>query len=62
MFNGFKTSEFVVTAAIIVGVILTSLTSANVFPEKYAGLAAAIAAAAFAVSRGLKKSGPSGGV
>jgi len=60
MFNGVKTSEFWVTAFIIAGSVITELTNENVLPPKFAGLAASIAAGAYAISRGIKKAGTGG--
>jgi hypothetical protein len=60
MFNGLKTTEFWVTAFVVVGTVITSLTSENLIPGKYAGLAVGIAAGAYAISRGLKKMGSGG--
>lgn len=55
MRRGWKTTEFWVTALVIAGVVLTQISSANVLPEKYATLAAGLAAAGYGISRGLAK-------
>lgn len=60
MSSGYKTTEFWVTVFILVGGVVTELTSENIIPGKYAGLAMAIAAGAYAISRGLKKQGTGG--
>lgn len=58
--TGWKTTEFWFTALVTVGSIVTELSHLNVLPPKYAGLAAGIAAGAYAISRGLKKAGAPG--
>lgn len=60
MFNGAKTTEFLLTVTVVGGSILTELSHVNVLPPKYAGLAAALAAGLYAVGRGIKKSGTGG--
>jgi hypothetical protein len=57
MRKGWQTTEFWISALVIAGVVLTSLSSINVLPPKYGSLAAGIAAAAYAISRGLAKLG-----
>lgn len=52
---GWKTSEFWVSVLLIGGLELSQLTSINVLPTKYAGLAASATAAAYALARGLAK-------
>lgn len=60
MRRGYLTTEFWVTVLFDAGVVLTELTKVNVFPQKYAALAAALATAAYAISRGLAKGDKSG--
>ena len=50
---GYKTTEFIVNACIIVGVVAFAV--ADKLPPKYAALASAVSAGAYAVSRGLAK-------
>jgi hypothetical protein len=54
--TGWKTTEFWITAFVTVGASVTELSHLNFFPPKYAALAAAISAGAYALSRGIKKS------
>lgn len=53
--RGWKTSEFYVTALVIAGIVLTSVSSVDVLPTKWAKITAAATAAAYAISRGLAK-------
>ena len=53
---GFKTTEFIVNACVIVGAVAFAV--ADKLPARYAAIAAAISAGAYAVSRGLAKVGP----
>lgn len=55
---GHLTTEFWVTAATDVGVLAAALAGA--LPPKWAAIAAAIANVAYAVSRGLAKTGGGG--
>lgn len=55
MRRGWKTSEFWISAFVVLGIVLTSATSINVLPGKWAEIASAIAAGAYAISRGLAK-------
>ena len=50
---GQKTTEFLVTAALIVGYVAFAI--ADKLPPRYAAIASAISGAAYAVSRGLAK-------
>jgi hypothetical protein len=52
---GYKTTEFWVAVATIIGSVVSTL-SGNL-PDKYAALASAIASSAYALSRGLTKNG-----
>lgn len=56
---GQKTTEFLVTVAVIVGSALDALKGS--LPDKYAVIASAIAAAAYAISRAITKQGAGGG-
>jgi hypothetical protein len=53
---GYKTTEFIVSVALVVGAVAFAI--ADKLPPKYAALASAISAAAYAISRGLSKIGP----
>jgi hypothetical protein len=53
---GYKTTEFLITAATAVGLILAA--SADWLPPKYAALGATVSAAAYALARGLAKLNP----
>lgn len=55
MKSGWKTTEFWVTLFVTIGTAVTSLSQLNVFPPRYAALAAGIAAGAYAISRGIAK-------
>lgn len=57
---GYKTTEFYVTILTIGALILTEVSSANVLPLKYGSIAAAVAAAGYAIARGLTKHGTPG--
>jgi hypothetical protein len=50
---GFRTSEFWITALSITGLVISS--AATVLSPRYAAIGASVAAAAYAVSRGLAK-------
>lgn len=50
---GYLTTEFWVTVATDVGAIAAA--SANVFPDRYAGLLVAVSTFAYSISRGLTK-------
>lgn len=50
---GWKTTEFWVSVATIVGALTATL--AGNLPDKYAAIATAVSAAAYAISRGLAK-------
>ncbi len=50
---GQKTTEFLVTAAIIIGAVAFAI--ADKLPPKYAALATAVSGGAYALSRGLAK-------
>jgi hypothetical protein len=52
---GYRTTEFVVTIAVVVGQLAAALD--GVLPPRYAAIATAISVAAYAVSRGLAKQG-----
>jgi len=54
MKKGIKTSEFVITAATIIG--STAAAIANVLDPKWAAIATALSVFAYNVSRGLAKS------
>lgn len=53
MTPGQKTTEFLVTVALIVGVVAFAI--ADKLPPRYAAISAAVSAAAYAISRGLAK-------
>jgi dihydrodipicolinate synthase/N-acetylneuraminate lyase len=53
---GYKTTEFFVT--LLAGVGATVAAAANWLPPRYAAIAAAVSAGAYAVSRGLAKMFP----
>jgi len=55
---GYKTTEFWVTVIFDAGLAVTSLTSTNILPPKYATLAVGLANGLYAISRGLAKYGP----
>lgn len=55
---GIKTTELIVTVLTDVGLIAAALQGS--LPAKWAGLAAAISTAAYAISRGLAKQGTPG--
>jgi hypothetical protein len=50
---GFKTTEFLVTVLTAVGAFVAAL--ADALPARYAAIASAVSAGAYAVSRGLAK-------
>lgn len=52
---GWKTSEFWVTAFVILGAVVTQLSSLNVLPQRFVGIAVTVATAAYAISRGIAK-------
>lgn len=52
---GFKTTEFYVTVLTDIGLVAASV--GGVLPSKWAAIAAGVAQAAYAISRGLTKSG-----
>jgi hypothetical protein len=53
---GYKTTEFAVAVATIIGTVLFSV--ADKLPPRYAAMASAVAAGSYAVSRGLAKVTP----
>lgn len=55
MRSGWKTTEFYVTVLTDVGLIAASV--GGVLPPKWAAVAAGVAQAAYAISRGLTKNG-----
>ena len=56
MRRGWETTEFWVSALAIVGLVVASL--ADALPPRYAAMASAAAAGAYAISRGLAKVNP----
>lgn len=50
---GYKTTEFLITVATTIGLILAS--SASWLPAKYAALGSAVSVGAYAIARGLAK-------
>ena len=50
---GYKTTEFLISVATIIGAVAFAI--ADKLPPRYAAIASAIAAGAYAVSRGLAK-------
>lgn len=56
MTPGMRTSEFLVTVATAVGMVLAG--AENWLPNRYAGVLAALASVAYAISRGLAKTEP----
>jgi uncharacterized membrane protein YjjB (DUF3815 family) len=50
---GYKTTEFLTIVAVIVGAVAFAI--ADKLPPRYAAIAAAVSAGAYAVSRGLAK-------
>ena len=50
---GYKTTEFIVAVLTIIGEVVAS--AANWLPARYAAIAAAVSAAAYALSRGMAK-------
>lgn len=59
MTQGLKTTELWVTVLTDVGLLASSLSGA--LPPKWAAICAAVANVAYAISRGLAKSGTNGG-
>lgn len=55
---GQRTTEFLVTACIIIGAVATAAEGA--LSPRYAAIAASIAGAAYAISRGIAKNGTPG--
>jgi len=53
---GYKTTEFIVSVATIVGAVVFAV--ADKLPPKYAAIASAVSAGAYAIARGLAKVGP----
>ena len=53
---GYKTTEFWVTVLTIAGLVIASI--ATTLPPKQAAMAASVAAAAYAIARGLAKLNP----
>lgn len=51
--TGWKTSEFWVTACMIVGLVIASMATS--LPPRYAAIGASVSAGLYAVSRGLAK-------
>jgi hypothetical protein len=56
---GQKTTEFIVTVAVVIATAADALKGS--LPDKWAAIAAAIAVAGYAISRGLAKRGAGGG-
>lgn len=56
MTRGWRTSEFWVTALSIVGLVVSAAVTS--LPPRYAAIGTAVAAAAYAISRGLAKQFP----
>jgi len=50
---GYQTTEFWVTLAIVIGSLTATL--AGNLPDKYAAIATAVSAAAYAIARGIAK-------
>lgn len=50
---GWKTTEFYITLLVIIGAVVSSISGQ--LPDKYSAIAASIAGAAYALSRGLAK-------
>lgn len=55
MVKGYKTTEFYVTVLTDIGLVAASI--GGVLPPKWAAVAAGVAQAAYAISRGLTKNG-----
>jgi len=53
---GYKTTEFIVSVATIIGAVVFAI--ADKLPPKYAALASAVSAGAYAIARGLAKISP----
>lgn len=53
---GYKTTEFWAALLVSLGTVVTA--AAGVLPAKYAAVASAVAAAAYAIARGLAKVNP----
>lgn len=53
---GYKTTEFLVAALTIVGLVVAS--AATSLPPRYAAIGSAVSAAAYSIARGLAKLNP----
>ena len=53
---GYTTTEFWISALTIVGLVVSS--AASTLPPRYAAIGAAVAAASYAIARGLSKVNP----
>lgn len=56
MKSGYLTTEFWISAVAIIGLLVAAL--ADALPPRYAAIATSVAAAAYALSRGLAKINP----